>query len=227
MLTAWGSYRLEDFILFGPETYWRLFALENAALWPLPVIVLVAGLVLAFLLFVRHGALPARAGALMMACVWAWVGWHFVGERYGSINWAAESFAWLFFVQAALLVAFAVAGWIPVLLHPGGAARRMAGVAVAASAVVYPLFAPIDGRPIATAEVLGIAPDPTVAASLGLMILLPRNWAALALHALPATWMGLSALTLHGLGNSWQGAATLAIWAVLFAAWLKASARPL
>jgi hypothetical protein len=96
--------------------------------------------------------------------------------------------------------------------------------ALVAVAAAYPLLVLLGGRAVETAEVIGIAPDPTVLASLGLMVLLPRNWATLALHAIPATWMGLSGLTLHAMG-SWQGVLTLLLWAAAFAAWLRASGR--
>ena len=34
----WLNYEAADFLLFSAEVYWRLFELENTALWPLPAI---------------------------------------------------------------------------------------------------------------------------------------------------------------------------------------------
>ena len=41
-MTEWESYRLSDFLLFSPRTYWRLFELHNEALWPLPLLAMKA-----------------------------------------------------------------------------------------------------------------------------------------------------------------------------------------
>ena len=34
----WLSYELSDFLLFSERVYWRLFTLENANLWPMPLL---------------------------------------------------------------------------------------------------------------------------------------------------------------------------------------------
>jgi len=33
-MSEWWTYRPEDFLLFSPRVYWRLFELHNEALWP-------------------------------------------------------------------------------------------------------------------------------------------------------------------------------------------------
>ena len=35
-MSEWWTYRLDDFLLFSPRVYWRMFELANAALFPLP-----------------------------------------------------------------------------------------------------------------------------------------------------------------------------------------------
>ena len=44
-MSEWWTYRAEDFLLFSPRVYWRMFELHNAALWPLHVLTLAAGLI--------------------------------------------------------------------------------------------------------------------------------------------------------------------------------------
>ena len=34
-MSEWWTYRAEDFLLFSPRVYWRMFELHNTALWPL------------------------------------------------------------------------------------------------------------------------------------------------------------------------------------------------
>ena len=55
-MEEWLSYRLGDFLMFSGRTYWRLFQLQNAALWPLPVVVPAAGCAALLVLLRRPGA---------------------------------------------------------------------------------------------------------------------------------------------------------------------------
>jgi hypothetical protein len=62
----------------------------------------------------------------------------------------------------------------------------------------YPLLAPLSGRPWLQAEVAGLAPDATVAATFALMLLATRPpWVLL---AIPCVWAAVSAATLWTLG---------------------------
>jgi hypothetical protein len=49
-MSEWWTYRAEDFLLFSPRVYWRMFELHNAALWPLHVLTLAAGLIIILLI---------------------------------------------------------------------------------------------------------------------------------------------------------------------------------
>jgi hypothetical protein len=62
--------------------------------------------------------------------------------------------------------------------------------------VLHPLSAPLFGRPLAQAEIAGIAPDPTAIATLGLALMLRSRPLRLVAAAIPALWLGLSGLTL-------------------------------
>jgi hypothetical protein len=48
-MSEWWTYRPEDFLLFSPRVYWRMFELHNTALWPLHVLALAAGLIIVLL----------------------------------------------------------------------------------------------------------------------------------------------------------------------------------
>ena len=59
---------------------------------------------------------------------------------------------------------------------------------------LHPLIAPLSGRPWTQAEIFGIAPDPTVIATLGVIVAAARpNWHLL---VLPLLWCAISGLTL-------------------------------
>src|SRR5215212_2754101 len=42
-MSEWWTYALEDFLLFSPRVYWRMFELHNEAVWPLHVVALLLG----------------------------------------------------------------------------------------------------------------------------------------------------------------------------------------
>ena len=211
-----GFRALQDLLPFEPRVYWRLFALENEALWPAQPIVLAAGGTLVLCLLTGRRPSGRWLGPVLGAA-WVWAGWQFVALRYGAVNWAAPALAWGFYAQAALLAALGLSGRF------APERRRSAGpgaVLLAAALFAWPLLAPLDGRPWGQAEVFAIAPDPTAIATLGLLACAARSrWTAL-LCALPALWLAASALTLLAMG-AWQG------WAVLAALIAGLAARSL
>ena len=206
---------LEDLLLFDARVYWRLFALENAAVWPAQPVVLAAAVLL--ILWLLRGRQPSgRWLGPVLGAAWLWCGWHFVALRYGSVNWAAPTIAWGFYAEAGLLAALGLSGRLVFRRQGAGAWAGLGLLAVAV--LVWPLFAALDGRPWGEAEVVALAPDPTAAATLGLLACAERSrWTAL-LCAAPVLWLALSALTLVALG-AWQGWATLAALLAGVAVW--------
>lgn len=193
-MTEWWSYTLADFLLFSPRTYHRLFALHNAAWWPLQVAMLAAGSVIGVRLY-RDAGRRFTLGALALA--WAFVGWAFHLDRYATINWAATYFAAGFALQAVLL---AVAAWrVPAHANASPLHRRVGMVLLALAVVAAPLVAPASGRPWPQADVFGLTPDPTVLATLGVLLALPRP--AWWLWPVPLLWCALGGATLWAMGE--------------------------
>ena len=214
-MSEWWTYRAEDFLLFSPRVYWRMFELHNAALWPLHVLTLAAGLIIILLIAWRPGTW-ARWLALILAILWIFVGWSFLWNRYATINWAAAYIAPAFAVEGVLLLVIVslrdglafdrrgLAGWIGYLIL---------GFALAGQ----PLLAPLQGRGWASSEVFGIAPDPTAIATLG-VLLLARGRLLPVLLPIPVLWCLLSGMTLSTMGEpqAWAPYAALVLAA---AAW--------
>ncbi len=160
-----------------------------------------------------------------MAAAWAWVGWSFVGTRYAAINWAAD-YAVPFFVLEAVLIA--VLALLRERAHfvAGRSAGGRAGAALFAYALaLHPLLAPLSGRPLAQAEIVGIAPDPTAIATLGLAAMLPRGAGAPLLLVIPVAWCVASWATLATMG-AWQGWLPLAAAALALVARLRPPPSP-
>lgn len=198
-MSEWWTYRPSDFLMFSPRTYHRLFELMNAAWWPLPWLLPLAGLVLVALAFTRH----ARLAGWAWAAVWAFVGWAFHAERYAQVMTAAPWFAGAFCAQALLLVL------VPVLVRPVAAQPSITAWGLWGLAfVAWPLSALAEGRPPAQVQVFGLAPDPTALATLGLLAAMrPSPWW---LWPLPLLWCAASALTLATMDEVLPAAALVA-----------------
>jgi hypothetical protein len=210
----WSTYRLDDFLLFSPRVYWRLFEAQNAALWPLHLATILAGLALVLLILRRPGRAMLWTG-LLLAPLWAFVAWSFLLQRFAGINWAMDYAAPAFFVQAVLLLAAAVMPGGPTRGRPDAVSVAGLGLAVA-GLLLYPALALASSRPLTTAEVFGIAPDPTVLVTIGLLLMARGRWLALLLP-IPLLWCLLSGLTLLAMreAQAWPVLASAGLAAVL------------
>jgi hypothetical protein len=200
-MPEWWTYSVTDFLLFSPRTYYRLVERHNLAIWPAQTLALALGFVIAGLLR-RPTRGSSRAVAAILVVLWAWVGWTFVAGRYATINWAASYFAWLFAAEVLLL------GWLGVAAASlrfrwrGGAIGLVGGMLFAGSIALYPVVAPVLGRGWTQSEVFGIAPDPTVLGTLGLLLLAEGSPASRrALLGAPLIWCLLSGATLWAMGS--------------------------
>jgi Family of unknown function (DUF6064) len=193
-MSEWWTYSLSDFLLFSPRTYYRLFELYNAAIWPLQIPALaLGGAILGLLL--RGVVWRGRAIAAILAACWLWVAWAYLLKRYDTINWAASYFAVGFAIEALLLV------WTGIIrdrlrFRSGAEAGGVAGLFIFLFAlVVYPLIGPLTGRPWMQVEIFGVAPDPTAIATLGVLVAAHRpHWQLL---VIPLIWCAISGATLR------------------------------
>jgi uncharacterized protein DUF6064 len=190
-MSEWWTYRLSDFLMFAPRTYYRLFELYNAEIWPLPLAGLALGAAVCCLIW-RGGAASGRIIAMILGAAWLFVGWAYHWQRYATINWGAEYYAAGFAVEGLLLIGFGATG---TLRSPRPDTKDAVAALLLAAGLLYPLIAPLAGRPWSQAEIFGIAPDPTAIATLGALLLLADR-AGWLLIALPVLWCAITAATL-------------------------------
>jgi hypothetical protein len=194
MPSEWWTYTLRDFLLFSPRTYYRLFELYNAAIWPAQILSLGLGLTILALL-PRPTPARSRLIAALLAAGWLFAGIAFHLRRYATINEAAVSFAVGFALEAALLIGIGVVRGGLSFAWPARPASR-AGLGIFVFALVLePAVGPLLGRSWRQAEIFGIAPDPTAVATLGLLLLASGRW-RWALFVVPAIWCGITGATL-------------------------------
>src|SRR5262245_33108789 len=128
-MSEWWTYRLANFQLFAPRTYYRLFELYNSEIWPGQVLALLVGL--AVLARLRNGGQwQSRVISAALAASWLWVAWAYHYARYASINWAATYFAGAFAVEALLLLGFGVGRGLHLRLSHGWISRAGVGLVV-------------------------------------------------------------------------------------------------
>jgi len=193
-MSEWWTYTLRDFLLFSPRTYYRLFELYNAAIWPAQIAAVGLGLAI-WALLRRVAALRGRLIAAILAGCWLWVAIAFHANRYATINWAAVYFAWGFGLEAALLIWTGVVRGRLAFERPVDLAGR-AGLWVFLFALaVEPMVGPLLGRGWRQVEIFGVAPDPTAVATLGIL-LLGNGRGRSALIVVPAIWCAISGATL-------------------------------
>lgn len=168
-MTEWWTYRLSDFLMFSPRTYWRLVELHNRELWPSHLVGLAVGTALLWLATLRRPG-AGRVAAAALAAVWVWVGWAFHWQRYATINWAATWFAAAFWLQAALLVFLGVLHRAERRRQPDLWVRGTGWTLAMAGLILYPLAGVLAGRPWTHAEVFAVMPEPTALASAGFVL---------------------------------------------------------
>ena len=187
-MSEWSTYRLSSFLLFSPRTYLRLHELYNADVWPLQLVALALGLVIvAFAAAARPWS--GRTIALVLGLCWLFVAWTYHLRRYATINWAATYFAAAFALEAVLLAWVALRTKVS-LGDSRSVATRIGIGAVLFALFVQPLLGVLTGRAWSQSQFFGIAPDPTVVATLGVLVATQRSgWL---LWVVPLAWCAVA-----------------------------------
>lgn len=226
-MNEWWTYRPSDLLMFSAATYRRLFELANAELWPLQPLLVAVGAGMALALWQRRAWSPRMAFAVLGAA-WLWVAWNFHWQRFAGIQPSAALFAAVFAAQGLLLLgAAAVAG----ATAPGAVVARPSALALGLllfALLGYPALAMLLGRPWTQAEVWAVAPDPTVLATLGVLLAAPPRRGAIRWLVWPAPllWCAASGLTLWTMGAAEAPLLPAAGLAAAVAAAARARVRP-
>jgi len=193
-MSEWWTYTLSDFLLFSPRTYYRLFELYNADIWPAQIVTLALGVAaLGLLRYPRAG--QGRIVAAILAGCWLWVAWAFHWRNYATINWAAIYFAGAFVLEALFFIVIGVVRSALSFESPSAAPYRIGCAVILFALIVQPLVGPLLGRGWTQVEVFGAAPDPTAVATLGLL-LTARGRTSWMLWTIPVLWCVLSGAVL-------------------------------
>ena len=208
MPDTWLSYSLQDFIPFGPDIYVRIFERINLALWPWQLLALTTGALLLYCCRYRK-AIPAFT---ILALAWVCSGYLFQLQYFQELVWAADYFAFGFFIQGALLGLLGVLCFRATPESEKSTANSSAGfqspattmrlglMMIAVSVVLFPLMGIIRNGTLAQGEVFAIMPDPTCLATSGALLCFKRlhmSW-----WIIPFCWSLVSAALSYELGLS-------------------------
>lgn len=155
---------------FTSDVLFSIVEQYNRALWPVPVLAWASGVAVLLLTF-RPGRGGDRAIGALLALGWLWTGVGFHFGHFAAINFAAPLYG-AFFVLQGLLLAWsgAVRGRLAFRFRPDlfGAC----GLALALAALLaWPLADWLAGQGWHSMRVVGLAPEPTAAFTLGLLLL--------------------------------------------------------
>jgi multidrug transporter EmrE-like cation transporter len=192
-MSEWSTYSFRDLLLFSARTYYRLFEIYNEAIRPAQDVAVLLAIVIVVLLWRRsHGASRAIAG--LLAAGWLWTGIAFLAKRYATINWSAAYFAWVFGIEAALLLLLGVARSDVFFERPADPRGRV-GLVLFFVAIAYPLLDPFLGRGWKGCQFFLLCPDPTAIGTLGLL-LCARGRRVWPLMIVPVLWCLYTAIFL-------------------------------
>ena len=211
----WATYSLNDFVLFSPQVYFRLFELHNQALWPAQL--LTTALCLAvFLRLLKPSPRGIKQALALYGVLWLWMAVAFFWQRYASINWTSIYIAPFALLQGLFLLTAALMRQKPAERRTKQTTDALPLGLYLAALFGYPLFGMMMGRPLVGLEYLGLAPDPTAIATLAVTAMLPSPCKWL-LMVIPLLWCLITGLTLYALNVSGFFIAPLAAVCAIFA----------
>ena len=187
-----ASYRLSDFILFSQTVYYRQFELYNQLMWPLHILAIIFSLIIIYVLW-KKPVWGGRLVALLLIVSWLWVAWAFLYQRFYQIHVVANWYAFAFVLQALLIIWYGLIRNCFALFVINRLRIKIGSILLFIAYAVYPFIAYLTGRSWMQFEMFALAPDPTVLASLAILIFYK---VPVVIYVIPVVWLLLSAMTL-------------------------------
>lgn len=180
---------------FTTEQFFGVFADYNTSVWPAQILLNVAALSVAVLLYKGYRRAD-KAIALILAFFWLWIGIVYHWSFFAAVNPAAKLFGAAFVLEGLLLAYHGLRGRLAFL--PDRSARSIVGLCLMAfGPIVYPIIGYLLGHAYPSSPTFGL-PCPTVIFTLGVLLQAvrpPRH-----IVAIPFLWslLGFSAAVSFG-----------------------------
>ena len=176
---------------FDAEVLASSYTEYNAAIWPAQAVALLLALA-ALWLAAAPRSWNGRAIGGLLVCAWLWCGVVYFFQHFARYDFLAPVYGWAFLAEAALLVWGLL--WRAPRIAVRPSAAGLAGFALALAAVLLlPLISGLGEAGFASARLAGVAPGPTAALTLGLLVLMEgrRRWL---LMILPLAWCAVAGI---------------------------------
>jgi Family of unknown function (DUF6064) len=178
---------------FTAEILFSSFEQYNRALWPLPILAPALALVILALALRPAGHGNGAIGALL-ALAWLWVGLGYFILHFAAFDFVAPIYG-AFFILQGLLFGWSAAVRGRLALRFTGDLFGWCGLALAlAATLAWPLADAFLGQGWTSVRVVGLAPGPTAAFTLG-MLLLSGGRTPLHLAVIPLLWTLIAGAT--------------------------------
>ena len=156
-------------IPFTVEQFFDVFGTYNTAIWPVPVLAYLLGIIAIAAAF-RGTKLSARIVSGILAFFWMWMGVFYHMVHFSAINSAAWIFGVLYIVQGLLILFI---GTIQAKLAFRFSLRPLPIIGacfIFYSTVVYPLLGISFGHSYPKVPMFGVAPCPTTIFTFGILL---------------------------------------------------------
>lgn len=197
---------------FSRSEFLQVFAIYNAAIWPLQWVAAGLGVLAIVLLFWRP-AWADRAIAGVLCIFWSVMAIGYNWLYFATINRAAYAFAVLFILAALIFLVEGVFRDRINFTIVAGFRGGFAAVLLVYSFAIYPLVGLLVTHPYPETPLFGVAPCPTTIFTLGLLLLVghPRPWIP---ASIPLLWslIGGSAAFLLDVPQDFGLLAAAAMW---------------
>ena len=210
-------YSLQDLVLFNIEAWFGLYQTVNHHYWPLHLVGFVWGVLVVAYPFFAKKQLLLNVVFISSTGLWLCCSVVFHLGEYQQLSWVAVYYGWAFIAQAFLL--FVSAFFI--LRRKQNITNSLdvnAGYFLLIFALVLvPILGLIEGRDWTSLDVVGIGPDSTALATIGLILLSIRvQVLKILLCITPTLWLIISAATAWPMGL-FQGVVSLFVFLLVMA----------
>jgi hypothetical protein len=180
-------------IPFTSSQFFEVFKDYNLAIWPMQIIVYLAGM-MAVVFALWRTPYSRRAIWGILAFYWVWMGVAYHLLHFSAINRAAYIFGLLFLFQGLIFLWVGRAKPEVSFLLPSKARAVVGGVFLLYAMVLYPVLGILEGHAYPSAPMFGVAPCPTTIFTFGLLLWTDHKVPSFLL-VIPFLWslLGLSA----------------------------------
>lgn len=196
MMDYLQSFSIRDFLIFSPDSYFKLFELSNQALWPIHIVIALLAMAAVFF-SLKQKENTWRLIFAWLGLIWIFVGYWYFKLHYSQISTYAHILSYIFWFEAFLLLLIAFYGKNNSVTEQFNWRFYLGGSLILYGLILHPIIAKLWWKQnVFGMEFFSIAPDPTAIATIGFLVFLPAKGAFMVL-IIPCLWLLFSFMTIQ------------------------------